>query len=262
MIPPAILAPRLNALRIRMVQKDPPSGLEVVKTIPTLNLFCNPSKVSPFPSQNANKAEIAEGAALTEDSVREMIAYYRGRDVPRFFFWLDPSPHTQENIRVLAAAGFRPFEGTRYHVLTRPVLPVELPEGGLKAGRVEPGTEPFQGCFGNEEAKERFRKSMGTPGIDHFAASCDGAVVATARLFHFQGLAYFCDAGTEEAYRGRGGQTGLIALRINRAVETGSTLCVVETLALLRTSLGNLLRMGFRPGYERVVYEFGPAPGE
>jgi GNAT superfamily N-acetyltransferase len=67
--------------------------------------------------------------------------------------------------------------------------------------------------------------------------------------------AYLGPAGTRDAYRRRGGQTALIAARLNRAAEVGCEHAFAETYKrILATSYNNLLRGGFTHTYSCPIY--------
>lgn len=249
------LAGRLNGLRLEMMAGEPSDGTVLDRSIPGLLMFRDASRTSPFPSRNPNKLEVSGGERLERKAVEEVIRSFASHGVPGFFFWIDPLPHADFHAQLLQDCGLRPFGGTSYHVLTRPAAPVETPPASLQTGRLLEGTGPFLGCYGDEAARMRYRETMGKEGFDHFAGRFEGRVVSTARLFCHRGLAYFCDGGTEEGFRGRGGQSALIAARINREAELGCSLCVVEILALSATSLNNFKRLGFEHSYERKVFE-------
>ena len=67
-------------------------------------------------------------------------------------------------------------------------------------------------------------------------------------------FAYLGWAGTAEEHRGKGGQNALIKTRLNRAAELGCQIACSETLTMLKTSLGNLERNGFKIIYKKQVF--------
>jgi GNAT superfamily N-acetyltransferase len=83
--------------------------------------------------------------------------------------------------------------------------------------------------------------------------------VASAVLCVSSELGYLSLARTAEPARRRGAQRALIATRIEKARALGCRTLASETLSILPTSLGNLLKAGFQPVYEKEVYERKPA---
>jgi len=252
------LASQLKLLKFEMERREPPVGVSVDRSIPGLVLYLNPSKVTNYPSSNPNRVEvIGDGDLVDEASVSCAIERFRAQGISKFFFWVDPLSGHESLKTLLSACGLKPFGGTTYHVLARTPAQVAAPPTDLTIRRLTPDIpHEILGCYGDENTQKGFRDSVGQEGFDHFAAFAGENVVATARAFTHGGISYFCDAGTQEGYRCRGGQTALIAARINRAAELKSSLCVVQTLAMLTTSLDNLLRAGFQHSFDRSVYEY------
>jgi hypothetical protein len=248
----ADLSLALTRLRLAMERLEPEPGTEIITDLPGLLLQRNPAKVSDFPSRNANFTQML---APGEVDLNAVIGQYADRGIGKFFFWLDPLPGSEDLVKALLAKGFQRFDGTTYPVLTRIPETISLPPTEFETRRLEPG-ENIPGCYGDEAARERFRATLGKPGFDHFAAFHEGRPVASARLFTHEGLSYLNDGGTLEEFRNRGAQSALIAARVRRAAELGSRLCIVQTLAFLETSLGNLRRGGFELVYERVAYRY------
>jgi len=246
------LAPRLRALKFAMESREPPNGVEIDQSIPGLVLYFNPRRVTDYPSSNPNRIEIAgDGSQVDATSVRRAIERFRSLHIAKFFVWFDPIPEFGNFEALLRSLGLKPFGGTNYPVLVREPAPVELPPTELVIRRL---SAPVAGCYGDFDAQSRFCDTFGREGFEHFGAFDGDRLVATARLFAHEGMAYLCDAGTLEDFRGRGGQTALIAARITRAAELNCSLCVVQTLGLLTTSLHNIRRAGFQPSFGRSVY--------
>lgn len=89
----------------------------------------------------------------------------------------------------------------------------------------------------------------------------DGTAAGTGCLFVKDGIGW-CDWGaTAPAYRGRGGQSALLATRIEAALDLGCTLVGTETGEAVpgdpQHSYSNIERAGFKPTWRRANY----APG-
>ena len=78
--------------------------------------------------------------------------------------------------------------------------------------------------------------------------------IAVAALVCFERTGYLTYAGTVASARRRGAQTALILRRIEDAQRLGCSLIVSQTLTMLRESLANLQKCGFREVYEQEVY--------
>ena len=92
------------------------------------------------------------------------------------------------------------------------------------------------------------------PGFEHFLAYENDIPVSAAVLATHGDFAYFGWAATAEEHRGKGGQNVLIRARLNRAAELGCRIACSETLIMLKTSLGNLERNGFKIIYKKQVF--------
>ncbi|MDE3000610.1 MAG: GNAT family N-acetyltransferase [Gemmatimonadota bacterium] len=154
--------------------------------------------------------------------------------------------------------GLKPFKGTTYPTLIRPVENVDPFPAGLAVRRVSGREvesrkdailrifEPWPCSF--------FFQCVDRDGFDHFLAYDGDTPVSAAILAHDGEFAYLGWAGTAEAHRGKGSQNALIRARLNRAAELGCRVACSETLAMLKTSLGNLERNGFEKAYYKKVY--------
>ena len=179
-------------------------------------------------------------------------------EVERFFFWLSPNPQDEEISGWLEDNRLTPFKGTTYPTLIRTVEPVPPFQTPLDVRRVSRGEveenrdavvrifDPWPSSF--------FFESIEQSGFEHFMAFEAGAPVSAAILACDGDFAYLGWAGTAEAHRKKGGQNALIRARLNRAAELGCRVACSETLAMLKTSLGNLQRNGFETVYHKKVY--------
>jgi GNAT superfamily N-acetyltransferase len=97
---------------------------------------------------------------------------------------------------------------------------------------------------------------IGAPGWRFFLARAGSTPAGSAAMYMDGTTAWLGISATRPAFRGRGGQTALLAARIERARELGATLLVTETDERVpgrpSTSYGNILRAGFREAYLRA----------
>ncbi len=218
-----------------------------------------PSGPSPYPSANGNAAHyFGCGTTVSQTDLLKVLNTLKASQVERFFFWLSPNPQQAEIVTWLRGSGFKPFQGTEYPTLIRPVEEVTPHETHLGVERVSRREvescadaithiyEPWGGAF--------FFHSVDQPGFDHFLAYENGTPVSAAMLVTHADFAYLGWAGTAEEHRGKGGQNALIRARLNRAAELGCHFACSETLAMLETSLGNLERNGFETIYKKQVF--------
>ena len=217
------------------------------------------SASSPYPSANNNAAHyFGCGTTVSQADLLKVLKRLKGSQVGRFFFWLSPSPQQEEIARWLLENGLKPFQGTQYPTLIRPVEEVTPHETHLRVERVSRREvenctdaiihiyEPWGCAF--------FFDSVDRPGFDHFLAYENRTPVSAAVLGTHDGFAYLCSAATAEEHRGKGGQNALIKARLNRAAELGCQIACSQTLTMLKTSLGNLERNGFRVVYKKQVF--------
>ena len=229
---------------------------EVGDAIVTIDLS---SGSSPYPSANGNAAHyFGCGTTVSWGDLKKVLDTLKGAQVERFFFWLSPNPQQAEIVTWLRGSGLKPFQGTEYPTLIRPVKVVTPHETHLKVERVSRREvencadairhiyEPWGGAF--------FFHSVDQPGFDHFLAYENGTPVSAAILVTHGNFAYLGWAGTAEEHRGKGGQNALIRARLNRAAELGCQIACSETLTMLETSLGNLERNGFETVYKKQVF--------
>lgn len=218
-----------------------------------------PSASSPYPSANRNGvAFFGCGRRVSRSDFLEILTVFSESNVQRFFFWMSPNPQEEEMTGWLGDKGLKPFKGTTYPTLIRPVESVDPFPTGLAVRRVSGREvesrkdailrifEPWPCSF--------FFQCVDRDGFDHFMAYDGDTPVSAAILAHDGDFAYLGWAGTAEAHRGKGGQNALIRARLNRAAELGCRAACSETLKVLKTSLGNLERNGFETVYNKRVY--------
>ena len=214
---------------------------------------------SPYPSANRNAAHFFGcGSTVSRGDLKKVLDTLKGAQVERFFFWVSPNPQQEAIVAWLSDSGLKPFQGTEYPTLIRPVEEVTPHETHLGVERVSRREvencadaithiyEPWGTSF--------FFDSVDQPGFEHFLAYENRIPVSAAILVAHGDFAYLGWAGTAEKHRGKGGQNALIRARLNRAAELGCQIACSETLTMLKTSLGNLEHNGFDTIYEKQVF--------
>ena len=256
---PDDIARRLMAIRQKELDCVPHDSRMQVQIESAIVILDPSSASSPFPSANRNGVYFFGcGGKVSRSDLLEILSVFRVSEVERFFFWLSPNPQEEEISGWLQDNGLTPFKGTTYPTLIRTVEPVSPFQTSLEVRRVSRGEveenrdavvrifEPWPSSF--------FFESIEQAGFEHFMAYEAGAPVSAAILACDGDFAYLGWAGTAEAYRKKGGQNALIRARLNRAAELGCRVACSETLAMLKTSLGNLKRNGFETVYRKKVY--------
>ena len=214
---------------------------------------------SPYPSANGNAAHyFGCGTTVSRGDLKKVLDTLKGAQVERFFFWVSPNPQQEEIVAWLLDNNLKPFQGTEYPTLIRPVEEVTPHETHLRvecvsrrevedcADGIAHIYEPW-GC-------QFFSDSVDQPGFEHFLAYENRIPVSAAVLVTHGDFAYLGWAGTAEEHRGKAGQNALIKARLNRAAELGCQIACSETLTMLKTSLGNLERNGFEIIYNKQVF--------
>jgi GNAT superfamily N-acetyltransferase len=236
------------AARTRYQLDQPPFGHAEVTVDAT--------STAPAASFNRNRICLcgSEGG-LSRDGLNEMIGLFATRGVTRFFVWLSPGSGIELVREWLAESRFVKVPWTRYPTLAycgESLLPnsstFEIRRVGgneIAAARSQLGDVMMDG----------YAESVGRQGFHHYMAFDASRPVAVAALVQFEDIGYLTYAGTAESDRRRGAQSALIAQRVEQARALGCTQIVSQTLTMLKDSLANLQRAGFREIYEQEVYE-------
>jgi GNAT superfamily N-acetyltransferase len=219
-----------------------------------------PGDDGPHPSSNHNRVHLcgAEGG-LTREGVQRLAGLFDEAAVGRFFVWLSPGPSMDSVRGWLVEAGLSRFPYVAYPTLVRGVHESSSVETDLEVRELEVGEAAGFTNGLDDAAWPEYLHSIGVPGFYHFMAFDRRPPVASAVLCVSGDLGYLSMARTAEPARGRGAQRALIAKRIEKARALGCRTLASETLSILPTSLGNLLKAGFQPVYEKEVYERKPA---
>jgi hypothetical protein len=104
--------------------------------------------------------------------------------------------------------------------------------------------------------------SVDNPDFRPFAAWDGDEIVAAANLFLRGEVGSLNSAATLPQHRNKGAQTALLVARAREAADAGCTYLVAEAAApdgSTNSSLTNMLRLGFRPLYERQNWVWRPA---
>ena len=211
-----------------------------------------------YPSTNRNRADFVGVARPTGRSeIREIAERFAAAGVRRWFFWLSPCPQAEEIRQWLRELGLRPFEGPRYITLARPAEAVAAHRTALRVRALSASELRAHTGFLTELYGDFAGACLGTIGRDdcaHYLAFDGDRPVAAAGLCVAGAAGYLYLAATREPDRSRGAQNALIAARIRAAHARGCRLVMAETLSILRPSLANLVRQGFRECYDTQVY--------
>ncbi len=234
------------------------SGIQVPSDVAVVTLD-PPSASSPYPSANRNGVSFFGCVRrVSRTDLLEILNVFSESRIQRFFFWMSPNPQEKEIIGWLVDNGLKPFKGTTYPTLIRPVdgvapFPTRLAVRRVSGREVESRRDAILRIF-EPWPCSFFFQCVDRDGFDHFLAYDGDTPVSAAILAHDGDFAYLGWAGTAEAHGGKGGQNALIRARLNRAAELGCRVACSETLARLKTSLGNLQRNGFETAYYKKVY--------
>ena len=210
-----------------------------------------------YPSTNPNRAEFVGVTRPTSRSeVQEIVERYAAAGVRRWFFWLSPCPQAGEIRQWLLELGLRRFDGPRYITLARSAEPVAAHRTALRVRSLAPPELRAYTGFLIELYGDFSGVYLGTIGRDdcaHYLAFDGDQPVAAAGLCVAGAAGYLFLAATLPSDRSRGAQNALIAARVSAAHARGCRIAISETLSILRPSLGNLIRQGFRECYDTQV---------
>jgi len=218
----------------------------------------DPARQPQTASSNWNRIHLCGAEpGLEPEGIAQWVESFHAAGVSRFFAWLNPGPDMDRVRGWLMQTGFVPrMQWTRYPTLLREsadpagfrtVLTVrEVGPDEVRAARRELGDVMW----------DEFERSAGNVNFHHFMAFDGARPVAVGALAVFERMGHLTAAATCERDRMRGAQSALIAARINKARALGCTVLTVETLSMLKHSMRNLWRAGFRVTYEKEIYEW------
>jgi GNAT superfamily N-acetyltransferase len=199
-------------------------------------------------------------AADVRETVFEVVSRYRRAAVARFFFHLHPQAEPPGLRDWMSEAGLEPGRG--WMKFKRGTAPP--PEVGSELEVREIGAEHAAdfgriavAAFGmSERAAPLAVALLGRPGWRLYMSFADGRPAGTGALFVKDQVGW-CDWGaTDPAFRGRGGQSAVLARRVRDALAMGCRLLGTETGEAVESdpqhSYNNILKIGFE---ETVVRE-------
>ena len=258
-ITPDQVARHLHAIK-QNEHRYPAPGSPSVEYIAGAIVTVDPgSSSAPSPPTNRNGVDFFGcGAPVSKDDLVDVIEVFAAARIERFFFRLHPTLQAREISEWLLESGFGPFDGARYVTLIRPMTRVEPPATPLRIQRasraeVDAHAETIRRIYAPWRCSFFF-ESCEQPGFEHFLAYEGDTPISAAMLATHDDFAYLGWTATDPQHRGKGGQSALIAARLQRAAERRCRFACSETLLSLETSLRNLRRRGFEIAYERPVF--------
>jgi hypothetical protein len=197
-----------------------------------------------------------------DDAVLDQVASFYEDVCVRFYACVTPTARPPGLRGRLAARGFE--HGYDWMKFTRDVEPppavatdLEVRLIDAKAG-TDFATVVLQAYGMPREGFETIAAIPGLEGWSVYVAYDDDAPAAAGALFVNGRLGWLSFAGTTSEHRRKGGQSAVLAARINRARELGVTTLVTETGVVAEgrpsNSYRNILRAGFREAYVRENY--------
>ncbi len=211
-----------------------------------------------YPSTNPNRAEFVGVTRPTSRSeVQEITERFAAAGVRRWFFWLSPCPQAGEIRQWLLELGLRRFERPRYITLARSAEPVAAHRTALRVRSLAPPELRAYTGFLIELYGDFSGVYLGTIGRDdcaHYLAFDGDRPVAASGVCVAGAAGYLFLAATRPSDRSRGAQNALIAARVRAAHARGCRIVTSQTLSILRPSLANLVRQGFRECYDTEVF--------
>lgn len=251
--------------------REPP--LRVVE-LPGASIRALPGTDSAFASATKNRATIYDPCAadLTETlrAAREM---YADAGVPHWFAEIGPGASGEQIAAAMNVVGARAVPYVRYPVLARVPGEMDAVKTSLAVRRVSAEEAraheaELDAIWGKPGSAAQTMRAVGREGFavvvafDGTKAVGMGMLIAPNRAGVTEsevrgGIGYLAAGGTRTEWRGRGGQSAIIAERVRIAREWGCDVCVSETVSAVMTSENNLRRAGFGVVFEWVMVEVG-----
>ena len=201
-------------------------------------------------------------APATADDLATLEAFFEERGAPVFH---EVSPLADAALlELLPDRGYRPMEFTS--VMYQPIPPegLEARPTEVTARPIAPGegavwADTAARGWGELPGAEDFVRDMGAVsagahGSHCFLAEVDGTPVAAGAITVHDGVALLAGASTIPAWRGRGAQGALLAVRLRFAAERGCDLAMMGALPG-SASQRNAERQGFRIAYPRIKWQ-------
>lgn len=213
-------------------------------------------RVSPGKAKRGRSVNAFFGSSLPLD---EKIAHcervYAERELPALWR-VTPFDRPPGLDRALAERGYLAFDPTvvQAMALDGATLPVRA---DLAATLVEPGIDAFvdavaalRGSSATQREAHRERLSHSPLDARHVVAEVDGRVVAAGKAAREGGIVGVFDVVTDEAFRGRGLATAIVARLLARAWERGARVAYLQVEAGNAPALAVYRRLGFATAYE------------
>jgi GNAT superfamily N-acetyltransferase len=259
---------KLNAVRevpIRVVE------------LPGARVGVLPGTDSPFASATKNRATVYDPCAgnLVE-TLRAAQDVYAEAGIAHWFAEIGPGATSAQITAAMEAVGARAVPYVRYPLLAREPGPVAPKGSAIEVRRasvedVRTHAAEIDAIWGRPGSGAATQNAVGRDGYAVVLGFAEGRVAGMGMLIapgkvggsgRTRGIGYLSSGGTAELYRGRGGQSAIIAERVRIAHEWGCDVCVSETVSAVMTSENNLRRAGFGVVFEWVMVEVGEYVGE
>jgi GNAT superfamily N-acetyltransferase len=184
--------------------------------------------------------------------------------VKRFFIQLHPEVYSERARRLLELYGF--YHYNNWVRLVRDNSPAQKAETSLGIKKISGNesrsfAEIVVEAFGwQDELIDWISATVGRKNWHHYMAFEKNIPVATAAFYHYGKHAWFGLASTRSDFRGKGGQSALLAKRIEDCRQLGVEIIIAETAEQTSEkespSYRNVLRAGFNAAYKRPNYIF------
>jgi GNAT superfamily N-acetyltransferase len=201
-----------------------------------------------------------EGTA-TREVVDRIVDHFRSVGADRYYIHLVPDPKPPEIRRWLSHRGLVPYRRS-WMKFVRMTDPPGAPRSDLRIERI--GRERAEAfgrivaeCFDEPSAVGALMARLADRPDWHVYLSLDEREnpAGAGAMFVRDRIAWFSYAATLPAFRGRGGQGGMLVRRIRDAIDLGVRLMVTETGTALEDepqhSYRNIERAGFQRTYVR-----------
>ena len=262
----ALALPALHAM-LNAVRPEPVRIVELAGA----RIGVRPGEDSPWASATKNRATVYDPrAAKLSDTLRGARSIYAEAGVEHWFAEIGPGAEPGEIEMAMHVIGARRVPYVRYPVLARAPAEAARPATTLEVRPV--GAEEaaarvaeIDAIWDRPGASGAAANAAGREGYALVGGFADGRAVAMGMLLVAQTgglrMGYLASGGTSAAYRGRGGQSAIIAERVRIAREMGCDVCVSETVSAVETSENNLLRAGFARVFEWAMLGVGTPTG-
>jgi GNAT superfamily N-acetyltransferase len=194
------------------------------------------------------------------DAVAAAVARFRDAGQRKFFIQIPPSPQAGRLEAQARAAGLAPHPAawTKFARETRdpPRVETTLSVHEVGGGERDLFAATVVAGYGLPAATaEWLREIVGRPGWSCYVSFADNEPASAGALFVDEDAAWLGIGATKPAFRGRGGQSALIARRLGDAARRGARFAVTEAAVAQADesapSHRNILAAGFRSAYVR-----------